>query len=217
MKTRQSLYIAIIIGLTLSLIMGCGGSSGSSDSANFQAGSIVEGDVATFIAGDIIFKQQRNDGLIARILKTINDKMITPAHAQLDGVRVEIVELGLVATTNPDGVFRFTDVPAGEYTLAFTYNGSTETMPIDVPPNAIVTIDDIIIENGSISVGDIEIEAIDDDDDNDSEDDESVDDESEDDDSIDDISEDHESIDDPSEDDDNSQDDDSEDNDSNDD
>ncbi len=209
MKTQRSTIIPLILGLTLIFMISCGGSSGNSDYTITQSSSVVEGDVATFIAGTSIYNQQPPDGMLAGILKTIYDRVFTPAYAQLEGVIVEIVELGLLATTASDGEFRFTDVPAGDYTLAFSYNGDTETMPINVPPNSIITIEDIIIKDGSISVADIEIEAIDEDDDSMddvSEDDESIDDDSEDDDGSDDDSSDDESSDDDSSDDESSDD-----------
>ncbi|HWK42480.1 MAG TPA: TonB-dependent receptor [Croceibacterium sp.] len=45
----------------------------------------------------------------------------------LQGAQVEIVELGRVVVAGQDGVYRFTDVPAGTYTLRISYAGAEES------------------------------------------------------------------------------------------
>ncbi len=45
---------------------------------------------------------------------------------RLEGVRVRIEELDRTALTNRDGVYRFTDLPAGDYTLNLSYLGAED-------------------------------------------------------------------------------------------
>jgi TonB-dependent receptor len=51
----------------------------------------------------------------------------------LNGAEVEIVELGRVAVAGQDGIYRFTDVPAGVYTLRARYAGAeVSTLTVSV-------------------------------------------------------------------------------------
>lgn len=62
------------------------------------------------------------------------------------GARVTITELSRSATTDDRGTFRFTNVPAGEYTLVVSYVGAPDK---DVP--IVVTADGLAI--GAIGIG----------------------------------------------------------------
>ncbi|MCV0382784.1 MAG: TonB-dependent receptor [Erythrobacter sp.] len=69
------------------------------------------------IAGEI-------DGLVTDASDTI----------ALRSAQVRILELNRTATTERDGTFRFTDVPAGTYTLEFIYVGAEpQTRTVEVP------------------------------------------------------------------------------------
>jgi TonB-dependent receptor len=60
----------------------------------------------------------------------------------LAGAEVQIVELGRKTFTENDGSFRFSDVPAGSYTLKVTYAGSAPSeQKFEVPATGAVTAD----------------------------------------------------------------------------
>ena len=60
----------------------------------------------------------------------------------LRSAEVRIVELGRVTTTERDGSFSFTDVPAGDYTLEIAYVGAeTARQTISVPATGTVRAD----------------------------------------------------------------------------
>ena len=72
------------------------------------------------------------DGIVSDASQTI----------ALRSAEVRIVELGRVATTERDGSFSFTGVPAGEYTLEISYVGAeTARQTISVPATGTVRAD----------------------------------------------------------------------------
>lgn len=178
---------ALGAGLALSLLAGCEGGGGGSSGQ-----STVQGNVKNFSSQTAYFHPYR-ESVIAKISSAILDFAITPALADTTpaGVTVTLEGTDLVATTDSEGHFVITGVPAGSYVLVLTYNGVTASYPITVPDNATVKIDDIVVNNGTVTVREIEIEADDDDaddsdeieDDEDEGDDDSDDDDDDDDDS----------------------------------
>jgi TonB-dependent receptor len=71
------------------------------------------------------------------IVGTAIDSSATRA---LNGVEVELVELGRTESTSSDGSFRFSGVPAGTYTLIARYSGALpETQTVTVPATGEVT------------------------------------------------------------------------------
>lgn len=63
----------------------------------------------------------------------------------LESAIVELVELGRSAEAGPDGGYRFTDVPAGTYTLRTTYAGSAAVgRSVTVPATGTVTLDLVV-------------------------------------------------------------------------
>ena len=73
------------------------------------------------------------------VVGTVSDASETIA---LRSAQVRIVELDRVATTERDGSFLFSDVPAGSYTLEISYVGArTVTRSIDVPATGIARAD----------------------------------------------------------------------------
>ena len=64
----------------------------------------------------------------------------------LEGAIVRIEETGASATTDRGGVFRFGDVPAGDYTLVVTYVGAaSETVRVSVPNASAVVRSDVAL------------------------------------------------------------------------
>ncbi len=84
------------------------------------------------------------------VVGTVTDASNTRA---LQGTEVRIVELGRVAEAGRDGSFRFTDIPAGTYTLEARYIGAEPaTQTVVVPETGSVTANVVLGTDGSILV-----------------------------------------------------------------
>lgn len=69
--------------------------------------------------------------IAGELVGTVTDATITRS---LPGAEIELVELGRRTTVAQDGTYRFTDVPAGTFTLRARYAGAPDkTVTIDVP------------------------------------------------------------------------------------
>lgn len=70
------------------------------------------------------------------------------------GVKVEIVELGRVTTTESNGAYRFADVPAGRYTVRATYgSGAVVQNTVDVSEDGSARLDVAFAADEVIVVG----------------------------------------------------------------
>jgi len=84
------------------------------------------------------------------IVGTVTDATNTRA---LQSTELRIAELGRVAESSRDGSFRFTDVPAGTYTLEARYSGAEPTtQSVTVPESGNVTANVVLGTDGSILV-----------------------------------------------------------------
>jgi TonB-dependent receptor len=82
------------------------------------------------------FSQASSDKaiIVGRVLDTTD--------AGVPGARLELAPLGLKGVTDADGAFRLTDVPAGKYTLTFSYVGfSPQTSPVELTAGQTLTLD----------------------------------------------------------------------------
>lgn len=71
----------------------------------------------------------------------------------LQGAQLRIVELGRVAEADRDGSFRFSNIPAGTYTIEATYVGAeTRTITVEVPESGNATAKIVLGTDGSILV-----------------------------------------------------------------
>lgn len=197
MKNMYRLTASVVARLGAGILMmvalvGCEG-SGSGSAGN----STVQGNVKNFSSSTDLAQAYR--------MNMKANTSASMAEATPAGVTVALEGTDLVATTDDDGQFVITGVPAGSYVLVLTYNGVSASYSITVPDNATIKLDDIQVINGIVSVAEIEVEDMADDDDqgdDDSDDDDSDDDDSDDDDADDDDSDDDDQDDDDSGDDD---------------
>ena len=84
------------------------------------------------------------------IVGTVSDATDTRA---LQSTELRLVELGRVAESGRDGSFRFTDVPAGTYTLEARYSGADpRTQEVVVPETGSVTANVVLGTDGTILV-----------------------------------------------------------------
>lgn len=79
---------------------------------------------------------------VAAAASVVSGQVRNPATSgNLAGATVEIEELGLEATTGPDGRFRFPNVPAGQYTLsASLLGGGVSSTTVTVPETGEVSV-----------------------------------------------------------------------------
>ena len=81
---------------------------------------------------------------------TVTDATDTRA---LQGAQLRIVELNRVSEADRDGTFRFSNVPAGTYTIEARYVGAEpRTLTIDVPESGNATANFVLGTDGSILV-----------------------------------------------------------------
>lgn len=195
-----SLLIVMLVSLTL--VVGCGGSGSSATGGGGLAGSSsISGNVNSGIS----FYQQEadNGGVLAAITNTV----VSPALASgVAGVEVELLLNGAVVDsqiTDGSGNFLFTDLPSGSYSLRLMMDGQNvgESPPISLNPNTKTKLElnlDGSVTNMKVEADENQIAGKIDDDgmsddmlsDDNSSDDDSSDDDSEDDDSSDDSSDD---------------------------
>jgi TonB-dependent receptor len=84
------------------------------------------------------------------LVGTVSDATDTRA---LQSAQVRLVELGRTAEADRDGSFRFSDVPAGTYTLEARYVGAAPvTRTVEVPASGTVTANLVLGTDGSILV-----------------------------------------------------------------
>lgn len=206
-----SLLIVMLVSLTL--VVGCGGSGSSATGGGGLAGSSsISGNVNSGIS----FYQHDSDnrGLLTKVANMI----VSPAIAAgVAGVVVELLMNGVVVDsqiTDDSGNFLFDNLPPETYSLQLKMDGQNvgESPPIVLNSNTKTKLDlnldgsvinmKVEAEDDQIA-GEINDDGISDDDseDDESSDDDSEDGESEDDDSEDDVSEDDDSEDDESNDD----------------
>lgn len=147
-------------GLTLLaavLMTGCEG-SGSSGSG----GSTIQGNVLSV------------DGV--RIARQM---LLSRTHVAGSSIMVSVDGLEISAVASADGVFVLNGLKAGSYALVFTHGTETGTYSVDVPANAVVTLEGVVLNNGKVSVHEVEVEVeneaedeVEDDDGNDNDEDE---------------------------------------------
>ncbi|HWW59597.1 MAG TPA: TonB-dependent receptor [Sphingopyxis sp.] len=81
---------------------------------------------------------------------TVTDATDTRA---LQGAQLRIVELGRVAEADRDGTFRFSNIPAGTYTIEARYVGAeVRTMTVDIPETGNARVNIVLGTDGSILV-----------------------------------------------------------------
>lgn len=168
-KRFAAMLVSVLALVGLHAVTGCEGGGGSDGSSTIQGNvSRYTGGVATYMPGE-------HTDRLSTFLSSLGDLFSTPAYAAgLEGVTVTVEGTSLSAVTDGNGHFVISGVPAGDYTLVISYDGQTATYAVNVPSdNATITLGDIEVEHGVVSVAnvEIEIEAEDDDSADDSNDD----------------------------------------------
>ncbi len=71
-------------------------------------------------------------------------QVVVEGGGAVDGVTVELVELGQLRTTDASGTFLFANVPQGDYTLRFSFAGESLTSPVSVVAEATAVVQQLV-------------------------------------------------------------------------
>ena len=165
-KSNLVLLIAtatvVLLG-TFGLIMltGCGGGGDGGGSA-----SSVQGDVVSFAGGQarwIPSGLPEQKGMLAQVKRIV----LPGAYAAVGGVTVSIPGTNIQDVTGAGGEFELHGVPAGTWDVVFTFEGQSVTFPLNVPANAKVELEHVVVVNGTVNVANIKVEIEDEDEDDD--------------------------------------------------
>jgi TonB-dependent receptor len=76
---------------------------------------------------------------------TIVGSVTDAAHAVLQGARIEIQPRGIVSVSDQQGLFTFSHLPAGEYTITFSYVGLLPlTKPVTVSSGQVIRLEAVL-------------------------------------------------------------------------
>jgi hypothetical protein len=136
------------------------GSSGCESGGGSDGSSTIQGNVNRYAGGLAIYMPDHSSSTVLDWVAAIGDLLTTPAYAAgLEGVTVTVDGTSLSAVTDANGNFVITGVPAGTYTLTLTFDGQTASYSVNVPSdNSTVTLSDIEVEHGVVSVANVQIE-----------------------------------------------------------
>lgn len=143
------------IGSALSLlaaamaVVGCESSSDGSGGSP-DGNSTVQGTVISYSGATAFFTPVAPRGWLARI----GDLLAPPALAAgRAGVNVRVSGTGLDATTDGNGFFVLSGVPAGSQTLDFSLGTDSATYVLFVPENATISLNAIVVSDGAVRPG----------------------------------------------------------------
>ena len=147
--------VALALGVT---VTGCdGGGGGAGASAPAGAAGTLTGNVASFKAGGVSFYPAGRPGMLARWSDAAANIFVATAEAGMAGVQVTVLGTGITATTDADGNFVLTGVPAGNIELVFTMGAHSAILALNVAADTTIQLDDVNISETSVSVGSVKV------------------------------------------------------------
>lgn len=147
-----------IVGLAVccaGLLSGCESDDGD-DPVVGQ--SVIEGYVTEFKGRNVVLRYDRggSERWISRSLRAICDGVVMPAFAGASGVAVGVKGTDLLTTTDANGFFRLSGVPAGDLRLELSYGGVAAQYPIQVAEKKRVKLQGIRVgTDGQVTVGSV--------------------------------------------------------------
>jgi hypothetical protein len=177
---RKSLVAYAFVGLCFCLtavVVGCNGSEGddtgtggAGDDGSSGGTSTIRGNISSFKTADASFESliTENRSLLARFGSEISQALMPCAHAAGNRAGIIVYLDGPASrstTTADDGSFVFSDLPAGEYSLSFEYDGeevtyrgnSGQIATITVDENQVVELLNLKISGGKVNIGNIKV------------------------------------------------------------
>lgn len=165
--------VSVLFGVWL--MAGCEGSDSSGANTVLPGGSIVRGNVESMdVAG--VHRQSASlsrESCLARVARAVSDLLVPSAEAATnsvprgtDGIAVTLSgPADRSAVTGDNGVFSITNVPAGEYQVAFEWNGekiryrgnSGQQATLTVGTNEVVELLNIRISGSHVNIGNIKV------------------------------------------------------------
>jgi hypothetical protein len=139
------------------LLNACENSNQDNDSDSPSGNATIQGTVTTFTLSQMrpSLPPPRN---AREFFAALGDLLVPPAMATVANVNVRIVGTDLETTTDANGYFILSGVPAGVRQLEFAYAGNLGTYSVGVPESGVVTLNDIHFSGQTITVGDVQID-----------------------------------------------------------
>jgi len=158
----------MVLGFCITVIMvGCG-TTGGNDDEGVRGTSTIQGNISSFETTDVTFVpvKHEKEGFLARFVSGISEVLVPAAYARgvLEGITVYLEgPVSRSTTTTADGIFIFTELPAGTYQLRFEYSGeevryrgnSGQVPAITVEEDQTVELISIRISGGRVNIGNI--------------------------------------------------------------
>lgn len=145
----QSLMVvsaAITLAGAVVFLASCEGEGDSSGN------STITGNVSSYLAGSAFFVPTRHERGVARFLSALGDLLVPSAQAAVPGVHVKMVGTDLETDTDADGMFTLSGVPSGNRQMEFDYGGNMAFFNMNVPDNAMITMDDIHVTGSMVTM-----------------------------------------------------------------
>ena len=121
---------------------------------NTSGNSTITGNVSSYSAGSALFLPTRHEGGVARFLLALGDFLVPSAQAAaaVQGVHIKMVGTDLETDTDADGMFTLSGVPDGNHQMEFDYNGNVAFFNMNVPDNAIITMNNIHVAGSMVTM-----------------------------------------------------------------
>ncbi len=141
--------LSMVLGLCCciaTVMTGCG-STGGDDGEGGRGTATIQGNISSFETRTATFMPMKHEkeGLLVRFASGVSEVLMPAAYArgQLEGITVFLEgPVSRSTTTTVDGIFIFTELPAGTYQLRFEFNGEEVRYRDNSGQVATITLED---------------------------------------------------------------------------
>ncbi|NLF96847.1 MAG: hypothetical protein GX569_08930 [Candidatus Riflebacteria bacterium] len=148
--------IVLFCLVTLSLaIIGCGGGGGGTGSASNPAGPTLTSGETASLSGTVLFDNTPTPFATVNLYKS--EKAHTAGMAQMPALKGSLLAQQVIGdgawstTTNGEGVYNFTDIPVGQYTLIAMRDENHQFVQTGVLLGQVTTLNPQLTPTGKIS------------------------------------------------------------------